>query len=77
MIGADEVLIGLAVAPSLLLDCTVGGIRLADRGAGKSAKLADVRAKYINGPSSEWGKITLRALVVAVGGGRYGNWELV
>ncbi|KZP08887.1 hypothetical protein FIBSPDRAFT_938765 [Athelia psychrophila] len=77
MIGTDEVILSLAVAPNLLLDCTVGGVRLADKGAGKGVKLSDVRAKYINGQSSEWGKITLRSLVVAVGGGKYGNWELV
>ncbi|KZP08893.1 hypothetical protein FIBSPDRAFT_964429 [Athelia psychrophila] len=77
IIGTDEVVICLAVAPNLLLDCTVGGMRLADKGAGKSVKLSDVRTKYINGQSSEWGKITLRSLVLAVGGGKYGNWELV
>ncbi|KZP08889.1 hypothetical protein FIBSPDRAFT_1052145 [Athelia psychrophila] len=77
MIGTDDVFICLAVAPNLLLDCTVGGIRLAEKGAGKSVKLSDVRTKYINGESSEWGKITLSSLVVAAGGGKYGNWELV
>ncbi|KZP08891.1 hypothetical protein FIBSPDRAFT_938767 [Athelia psychrophila] len=77
MIGTDEVIICPAVSSNMLLDCTGEDMRLADKGTGQSVNVSDVRTKFVGGDRLEIGNISSKPLVAVVGGGKYGNWELI
>lgn len=63
----------------MLLDCAGGGVRPDLKETAKSVKLSDVRTKFLNGRRSELSgpTLTLKSLRLAVGGEKYGHWELV